>query len=146
MNTITKLLVNEKQFYQIQEALATAHMNDRIIERLYDLDLPQDIINKTNDKLRTIKQTDFPIDKSYAIRLSQFQPILTAETKDIFTKINGRPYYKHKDSQGRTSIGDELWAIVRDNKIVTFLMRKSEETEKGTDFLKTLLNVNFVEI
>lgn len=140
---MAKILISPIHYATLQEALATQHMNKRLLSRLHELNLSTSFIQNVMNKLQVILHKNYYPDISYAIRLATFLP---DKKSPNYIEIDERPYYKHRDEMGKVSIGDEFWAIVRDNKIVTFLLRKSQETEMGEDYLESLLNVDVVEI
>lgn len=118
------------------EAAPSAHFNDRIHDRLTSTlyTRPAFNYNEIDKQISIIKNTNFDSEESFAIFLKRFP--VTYVSKDPFT--------------GTPSIGDEVWAVVRNNVITTIFFRNSSQKNtpvKGVDNtldIKTLFK-NYTE-
>lgn len=134
-----KIIITEAQANKyLKEAQTTWHFEERIVDRLNNLDLPKEDINFIYRKLDKLEATDFGNKTSYAIRLIKFKP---NPSSSAYYKINGREYYKVIDNRGKDSTGDELWVIIRQNQLKTFFLRKGIQT-KDPQRTKRILNVD----
>lgn len=144
-----KIIITEAIYNALlNEAIATKHFFDRM-DRMWNLDIEKEDISITRQNLKKVMLYQFPVPQfpqklSFAIRLHRLKVNPNSEFK-VYYKNDRRLYYKLvEDDNSGASIGDEFWVIVRENKITSFLLRKSAETEKGKDFLKNLLKVDQV--
>lgn len=109
----------------VVEADVTQHLIDRFNGRITSI--PSDAIqNKIKRQimknLKKVKDFKFDPYKSYGIRLAELQ--INKDSK-MFYEIGGREYYRIDDFLGKDSTGDEIWVVVRNNKIGTIMLRKS---------------------
>lgn len=122
-----KVLISESVVYKpLEESSSTTHFKQRLKNRLNSIDLPSKDIIRINSQLKQINRTRFPKDESFAIRLIRFNP---DPNSSAYYEKNGRAYYKVVDERGRDSTGNELWIVIRNNNIVTFMLRKSIQTQ-----------------
>jgi hypothetical protein len=123
---VKKVIITEQQYKKVvDEAGASAHFKERRKQRLNSLKLPSKDIIHINRQFKKISRTKFDPDKSFAYRIIKFEP---DPSSPMFVEVNGRPYYRVVDENGNDSTGDELWAVIRNNEIVTFFIRKSIQT------------------
>lgn len=113
------------------EAAPSIHFKDRVYSRLTSslYTRPSFNIEDIEDQIELIKKTNFPEGISFAIQLK------------LFTDT-----YVSKDPEtGTPSIGNEIWAVVRDNVITTIFFRNSNQRNipvsnvDNTIMLKTLV-------
>ena len=109
------------------EAEETTHLSQRIKSRIQKKDLlsPEegDEVLKNLEKLKKI---NFPKDKSYGILLSR---IKINERSPYYVNFKGSGYYSvENDEAFSTSMGNEIWVIVRSNKSITAMLRTDHQT------------------
>lgn len=114
-----KIIITESQYDRLQ------HFSDRYKERLSVIDLLPRDRQKIDIRIRDMLTTSFPKRLNIAYRISNLPP--NENSKQYYVQ-NGTPYYRFKDTKGNLFIGDELWAIIKDDNFVTFLVRRSAET------------------
>jgi hypothetical protein len=95
------------------EAAPSIHFGDRIHDRLTSTlyTRPAFDYNEIDKQINIIKNTNFDPEESFAVFLKKFP--VTYVSKDPFT--------------GTPSIGDEVWAVVRNNVITTIFFRNSSQ-------------------
>lgn len=108
---------------EIFEAITTAHAMDRHRGRVRKLPISKKVKASINEKLNMIIDTEFPIGASFGIIL-----------QDIYPK-------KGKYVELDNSKGNQLCAIVRDNKIITIFLQRREQN-RGEEALKSRLGVD----
>lgn len=108
----------------------TQHQLDRIAERFEIFtsnDLKFVIKNHIKHNLKLLGKIKLDSDKSFGIRLCHFIP--NKDSKYYKVVNNDRPYYSIVDDEIiHDSTGDQFWVIIRQNKITTFMLRKSIQT------------------
>ena len=63
----------------------------------------------------------------------------------LYYKVDGREYYRINDISRKDSTGDQFWAIIRDNKVVTVMLRKKIQSQKeNIEHMKNNNDVNHV--
>lgn len=145
-NTI--IIITEEQYRTLQgEAASTSHFQERKDSRLYGiLDLNQADIAAVEQAVSNVMATDYP--KSTAIRLHQIQ--VDPKSKYVIYS-HGKNFYRIPEGtlsakRGtilKKSVGDEFWAVVRKNQMITFLLRRSNDG--GTpEAIKKILRVDEV--
>lgn len=123
---IKTIIITEQQANKhMLEAKTSKHFKERLKLRLNSLDLPTKDIIRINQELKNINRNSFDKKKSYGIRIIRFNP---NPKSSAYVKIQGKPYYTIIDEFGKDSTGNELWAIVRENEMKTFFLRKSVQT------------------
>lgn len=133
----------KERLRQLSETHDTMHLSDRLAERLSSMsgeDITPEIRERILKNLEITKKANFPIGKSYAILLGSFK--INPKSK-LFIDVNGRGYYRIVDLFGKDSTGDQIWAVVRDNSIVTLMLRKRIQSQ-SEDFIKEKVRVNKV--
>ncbi len=121
----------------LPEADVDTHTYDRIgdrIAKISDADLSSEAKGTIFRNLKKIETIDFPKNKSYVVFLGEFTP--NPESK-YFEVYKGNPYYKLEGS-----IGNQFWAIVRKNKIDTFMLAMEYQT-KNPMYNAERLNVDY---
>jgi hypothetical protein len=129
----------------LREALETSHSLDRFNDRfmkLNDGDITDGEKNRITKNLEHIKRYDFPENQSFGILLGEFNikefnpkrhwKVGVVKKRDVM-------YYSIKDKDGLKSVGNQIWAIVRDNEIVTIMFRRSSQdgtSKRLMDFLE----------
>ena len=116
-----KIILNESLYKQLQEAFSTFHLRERITTRLNGLGLPKEEIRVIRRNLNNVFQTDFPEDQEFAIKIHDLY--ITDQNPNFFIdNHNGEDKEIFKSSDG--SMGNELWVIVKGNKVVTLMLVK----------------------
>lgn len=145
----------------IEEAEQTDHYTKRVFDRLVYVDkitvgyeisgtygryeevgtyvLPQELKNKIIENSKVVENYNFPKNKSYAVKISDI-PIdnskinyFSEEYKQyVLTK---RPVILFLDSMTESN-GNQLYAVVRDNKIVTAFFAKSYSMKDVKDKMR----------
>lgn len=115
----------------IPEAEFSHHSDDRInkrIGKLGDNDLSLAEKDKIAYVLKRIKEINFPKNKTFAIMLCHFRANPKSE---YFVELkDGNRYYQINDIDDMApSMGDQFWAIVRNNVVSTIFLRKSVQTK-----------------
>ena len=128
MKLLSEKLLKE---WLLNEATVSTHIVARIHERLSKIgseDISPVIIKHVNDSINKIKKTNFDPNESYAIRVGHFKGKVNPESK-FYKQYEGRgDYYAFKsvninEENDTYSIGDEFWAIIRGNNMITFFVR-----------------------
>lgn len=134
-----KIIITESQAYMpIDEAKASTHFKDRLKDRLNSIDLPSKDIIRIHKEIKKINRTKYDKDKGYAVRIIRFNP---DPSSSAYVNIKGKEYYRVYDEKGKDSTGNELWVIVRNNEIKTFMIRKSVQTS-NPEYMKRRLRVD----
>tara|TARA_R110002126_G_scaffold82497_10_gene202240 strand:- start:10518 stop:11135 length:618 start_codon:yes stop_codon:yes gene_type:complete len=113
----------------LREALETFHSVGRFKNRFGKLN-SGDIT--TNESVRIIKNLeslekyDFPRAESFGVLLGEFKVKRINRNRDNDVKVVSGEYYSVKHN-GKVSIGNQIWAIVRGNNIVTIMFRRSSQ-------------------
>ncbi len=109
------------------EAAPTIHFKDRVHDRLTSslYTKPSFDYSSVEREINILKVTNFDPSDSFAIFLKSFP--VTYVSKDPFT--------------GTPSIGDELWAVVRDNEITTIFFRNSHQRDTKVSGVNNTLNI-----
>ncbi len=146
MHNLRLLLRTHLQEALIKEARITDHFEQRLHQRLVgtngvqvgyesspmqyeivgDYIIPQEIISDVADKMTILKNTRFPEQKDYGIKVTQI-PIIP--TKINFLSNHNLNTIKGKNllfvSDGDESNGNVLYVVIRKNVIFTFMFMKS---------------------
>lgn len=114
----------------ILEAVPSEHFNDRVFQRLTSsmYTRPNFDYSEVRSQIETVKAINFNPRDSFAIFLKRFP--VTFVSKDPET--------------GNPSVGDELWAVVRNNEITTIFFRNSFQKDtkvKGVDYTLNVKNL-----
>lgn len=115
----------------ISEAVPSIHFNYRVYSRLTSslYTRPSFDFADIEDQIELIKKTNFSKEASFAIQLKSFPETYISKDPDT----------------GKPSIGNEIWAVVRDNVITTIFFRNSSQRNTpvsnvdNTIMLKTLV-------
>jgi len=109
------------------EAAPTPHFKDRVYDRLTSslYTKPSFDYSKVEGEINILKSTNFDPSDSFAVFLKSFP--VTYVSKDPFT--------------GTPSIGDELWAVVRDNEITTIFFRNSHQRDVKVSGVNNVLHI-----
>jgi hypothetical protein len=106
------------------EVVPSGHFYDRTKERLNIINTrPEFDYNTISSEIELLKNINFPTGRSYAIKLKRF-PVT---------------YVSKNPEGGPPSIGDEVWAVVRDNdsgsgnRITTIFFRNSRQQGQVKD-------------
>jgi len=100
------------------EAAPSTHFKDRVHDRLSSTMYTRPKFNYDEIKgaVDLIKRVNFPEYESASIQIKKY-PVV----------------YSSKDPEtGHVSVGDELWAVVRDNVITTIFFRNSNQLQQDT--------------
>jgi hypothetical protein len=126
----------------LNEAEDTAHLLDRVrkrVESMTDDDLNPQVKQRILTNLETVRNTDFPTNRSYGILLGEFLP---KPTSSLYVDVGGRGYYRIVEF-GVDSTGDQIWLVVRNNKVPTLMLRKRIQSA-DLNHLKNKLDVDVV--
>jgi len=82
--------------------------------------------NRILNNLQTVKNHTFPKNESFAILLGGFK--INPES-ELYKNVKGREYYSIVDLFGNDSTGDQIWVVVRQDAIVTLMLRKRIQSE-----------------
>lgn len=107
----------------LNEALETNHLGQRFNDRIMDMPnhaIPSKIKRQILKRYKKVKSTDYKEDT--AVRLTELQ---INKDSNMYLNIQGREYYRINDFMGKDSTGDEIWVIIRGNKIISIMLRKS---------------------
>jgi len=111
------------------EAAPSNHFKERVYDRLSSTlyTRPRFDYDSVEDYVELIKKVNFPEYESFAIQLKSYP--VTYTSKD--------------PSTGSVSIGNDLWAVVRDNVITTIFFRNSSQSvqDTSTDHALTIQNL-----
>jgi hypothetical protein len=123
--TFLDMKLKIKQLFKeaIEEAIDTKHSLDRVTDRILKMsDVDMDVSTKDRilNNLETVKLTNFPKHQSFMVLLGGFK--INPES-ELHTKVKSRDYYRIM-IDNRDSTGDQLWAIIRNNSVVTVMLRK----------------------
>lgn len=104
---------------------------DRISERFEvftNKDIKFPVKNHIKYNLSLLNKLKLPNNRSFGIKLCEFIP--NKESKYYITVNTNREYYSITDDKViHDSTGNQFWVIIRKNKITTFMLRKSIQTE-----------------
>jgi hypothetical protein len=113
-----------------EKLIITQHQLDRIAERFEVFtsnDLKFAVKNHIKHNLKLLGKVKLDKYQSFGIRLCQFVP--NKDSKYYKVVDNNRPYYSIVDDEIiHDSTGDQFWVVIRQNKITTFMLRKSIQT------------------
>lgn len=105
----------------MSEAVPTEHYNERIYQRLSSslYTRPAFDFSTIEPQLNTLLKINFDSNRSYAVYLRSY----------------GNTFVSKDPETGKPSIGDEVWAVVRNNEINTIFFRNSHQKldVKGVD-------------
>jgi hypothetical protein len=109
----------------ITEVIETAHLFDRLKERLGNLsEIEISSMDRTHLEryIEIISKMNFSPRHSFAIKLMD---LYIDPQSSLYVKVGGREYYTMDDFLGRDSTGNEIWCVIRNNRIITIMLRKS---------------------
>mgnify|MGYP003647499333 FL=1 len=113
----------------LREALETFHSVERFKNRFGKLN-SGDITSKESIRiiknLESLEKYDFPSNESFGLLLGDFNVNRTNRNRHKDVKVVSGEYYSVKHN-GKVSIGNQIWAIVRGNSIVTIMFRRSSQ-------------------
>lgn len=115
----------------VKEAEMRQHSLDRVKERIDAMDeegaLSTPEVSNIKNNIVRLQIVDFPEDKSYAVQLGTFKP---RRNSKYFFDVKSRGYYKIIDDEIISdSTGDQIWAIVRENEVITIMLRKAYQVD-----------------
>lgn len=112
----------------IFESEPSIHYKDRVYGRLTSTLYTRPVFDYSTVKseIDTVKKINFPEGESYAVMLKSYP--VTYVSKDPET--------------GKTSIGNELWLVVRDNIITTIFFRQSSQKGIKVSNVDNIINVS----
>lgn len=138
----------------IKEAIGTAHAEQRFSERFRthsimnvaidtgrgfykqtgDYKLDDSVIEELEKRMTILKQINFPLDKSYAIKVMDLSIDVNKinyygnENKDFLLRTNLNKYpviFLNYNVQSSKSIGNSIYVIIRNSKIITITLAKN---------------------
>lgn len=111
----------------INEANPSSHFKDRVFGRLTSTLYTRPVFNYQDieREIKIIRNINFPENQSYAIFLKSFP--ITFVSKDPYT--------------GKNSVGNEVWAVVRNNTITTIFFRNSSQREVPVKDVDNIINI-----
>lgn len=112
------------------EAAPTIHFGDRIYNRLTSTLYTRPAFNyqDIDKQIGIILNTNFEPEESFAVFLKSFP--VTYASKDPFT--------------GKPSVGNEVWAVVRGNKITTIFFRNSSQRNTPVKDVDNTLDIKIL--
>ena len=134
---------------KIFETNLTNHSYSRIIQRLEIMKKNNDItnneFNKIKNNLSSMLNYNFNPNKSYGLKLGEFN--INPESSLITDKHKSGIYYTINSLDSNDIIkdytGNELWGIVRNNKLITVFLRKTIQRKSAeNDRMNGGLGVN----
>ena len=138
-----KKLVREGISKHLEEAKDSKHALERVknrIQKMSDVDMNPATKARILNNLQTVRMTDFPMGESFIILLGGFK---VNPESPLYIKVKNREYYRINDLTNKDSTGDQIWAVIRDNKVVTVMLRKKIQST-DVDYLKTMNRVDNV--
>lgn len=116
------ILLSEGQYDRL------GHIAQRYSGRLSAnyLDLPLRERDAMDREIKHLFLLNFPKKLKIAYRIFTFKP--NPHSRNYIVQKD-TPYYRFKDAEGNIFTGNELWVIVNNNNLVTFLVRRSIETQ-----------------
>jgi hypothetical protein len=133
-----KIKITEEQQMALDEAFLKPHAEGRVEARFKNIPLSQYERSQIYSNLDRVIAKDFSPNKVYAIKLAD----LDVPEEEGFVKgncdivsfiVNRRKMYFYEVMvDGKTTVGDEVWAVVVDNTIVTVYLSKSTHWEVKT--------------
>ena len=122
------------------ESIESEHLTQRFEGRINQMPsnaIPNKIKRQIFKNLKRVENIDFG-NKSYGIRLAELQ---INPNSEMFLDIKGRKYYRINDFLGKDSTGNEIWVIIRRNKIGTIMLRKDIQPLEKLRVDKVIKNV-----
>lgn len=107
----------------LNEALESNHLLERFSDRITKMSskaIPSKIKRQIIKKYKKTKELSYKVDT--AVRIAVLG--INKEAAE-FLDVSGRHYYRINDFMGKDSTGDEIWCIIRSNKIISIMLRKS---------------------
>lgn len=133
MKNLIKKLLNEN----LNEFAQSEHIFNRLNGRLGELtddEISRIDIDLLNRYMSILRELNFEPTLSFGLRLIELD---INPKSQLYYQIRDRGYYRIDDFMGFDSTGDEIWLIIRNNKAVTIMLRKSIQPESN-------LNVDYV--
>ena len=101
-----------------------SHLVDRFKSRITDM--PIDAIDEATKteiltNLNKVLEMELEGNQSFGIKLKTIEVDKRCSVRNT---VNGRRYMRVNDFLGHDSTGDEIWVIVRENKLQTIMLRK----------------------
>jgi len=117
-------------FEVFNEAVPSIHFKDRIYDRLTSTLYTRPLFDysEVENQIKTIRNINFEPNDSYAIFIKNFP--VTFASKD--------------PKSDNISIGNELWAVIRDNVITTIFFRNSSQRDVKVKDVNNILNINYL--
>ncbi len=125
----------------LNEASEAPHLIERFNGRIKSMPndaIPNKIKRQILKNLNKVKDFNFDPYKSYGVRLADLQ--INKDSK-MYYEIGGREYYRIDDFLGKDSTGDEIWVIIRQNRIGTIMLRKSIQPIEKLRVDRVLYNI-----
>jgi len=126
----------------IIEAEDSIHLLDRVrgrIDSMMDEDLNPQVKQQILMNLDKVLTMDFPPNKSFGILLGEFLP---KPSSNLYVEVGGIGYYQIMEF-GVDSTGDQIWVVVRNNRVTTLMLRKRIQSV-DLNHLKSKLDVDMV--
>lgn len=108
----------------ITEATETNHLFGRLkgrIDTLSDAEITNSKKRFLDKYLDIVKRLNYNPSDSFAIKVIDLE--INPESK-LYINVRGREYYRINDFLGRDSTGNQIWIIIRNNKLTTAMLRK----------------------
>ncbi|BBI90584.1 hypothetical protein HYO65_gp192 [Tenacibaculum phage PTm1] len=118
------------------------HLLDRLKERLNEfseIDIQNKLRNQFFKNIKLVSNHHFENYIDYAVKLGEFEP---NKNSKYYYEIDGRDYYRLNDFFGKDSTGNEIWVIVRRNRLITVMLRKTIQPYSKMRCDKIIRNVN----
>lgn len=116
LRSIIRHNIEELASRELSEVLSTKHFIDRAYDRLESSvwTTPPFTDKFLQEKIGLIDKVDFSTLESYAVRMGKYKQVYTSKNPE----------------NNKISSGDEIWLVIRENKIVSIFFRNS--SQKGT--------------
>lgn len=115
----------------LSEAHPSTHYNERVAGRLKSeyLTEPKFDFDTIKNSLAILQKINFEPDKEYA----------------IFMRPYNQTYKSREPITGHVSIGSDLWALVKNNTIITVMFRRKDQRNDNPIGYDTILNMKSLE-
>lgn len=101
---------------ELSEVLSTRHFIERAYDRLESSVWTSPVFadKLLGEKIALLEKVDFSTLESYAVRMGKYKQVHTSKNPE----------------NNKISTGDEIWVVIRDNKLVSIFFRNSSQKDK----------------
>lgn len=125
----TRLLSLIKEVFKaiFKEAEDTEHSEERLEDRIGKIGITSELEMKIiKENLDIIRNCKFRRKYSFALMLVKLN---VDKNSHYAVEIGGKYYYKVPNGVFQDSVGNEIWAIIRDDEIRTLMLRQDNQQE-----------------